>query len=135
MHFKMTTLQINDSEIFLIKSLFNLIPQTKSNHTTSSILHHSIIKIFYSSPLCSIHDQSKIFFMCAIKIAASHGAPLVSPDNTSMHLIPRCLGRNTSPRTFSSTEKVFRRAALTLLRRNHAARVAGARRHSVPVCT
>jgi hypothetical protein len=40
---------------------------------------------------------------------------------SSSSLLIRC---NTSTKTFSSLGKNFRRAALTLLRRNHAARVA-----------
>jgi len=55
-----------------------------------------------------MHEHiKKYFLMCAIKIAASHGAPLVSPDDTSIHFVPQWSVATTSPRTFPQPEKFF----------------------------
>jgi hypothetical protein len=48
----------------------------------------------------------------------------VDVQKFSYSLLSLMISSNASPQTFPSTEKVLRRAALTLLRRNHAARAA-----------
>ncbi len=90
-------------------------------------------RILCSDTSCAIHDHIKnIFDVCDQDRCVTRRSACLSRRHIKS---PRSsvISRNTSPRTFPSTEKVFRRAALTLLRRNHAARVAGARRHSVPI--
>ena len=121
------------SKKFLIRSIHDRCHKLKSNRVASSMWRHNVIKFFAVSLRVRFMVTSKIIFdecdqdRCVTRRFACLSSRHINSLRSSV------ISRNTSPRTFPSTEKVFRRAALTLLRRNHAARVAGARRHSVPI--